>query len=381
MQKKAIYLIQEPGCLNPYSGAFQHITMGVKELSKFFNIKLFLNTNSIELKDFAKNINPAQNKKETIKKVSQRGYVYGSLMDFNILVKNLFKIPKLYFFFKNQKLSFVYERMAYLDFAGLIVCKFLRIPHCYEVNGIMFKTRNKYYKSLFKPIAKFLERKAYKSSNHNFFVGSYGNYWKLKTANWTNVENGIESKYVNDFVVDKTFNGKLELCFVGRYAKHQKVERLLEAIDFIKNRQAVKIHFIGTGLENIAKNISKKDIEVVNHGYLNRDALLNVLNQCHVGLICGTPPYQSCMKLHDYALSSCLVLAPKVDNLKTRFINSILFFEDGNSKNMGFRINQVIKNPSLINTYGKSIHKVITNNYTWETIFYNKVKVIKTILN
>ena len=96
----------------------------------------------------------------------------------------------------------------------------------------MFKTRNKYYKSLFKPIAKFLERKAYKNSNHNFFVGSYGNYWKLKTANWTNVENGIESKYVNDFVVDKTFNGKLELCFVGRYAKHQKVERLLEAIDF-----------------------------------------------------------------------------------------------------------------------------------------------------
>ena len=106
MQKKAIYLIQEPGCLNPYSGAFQHITMGVKELSKFFNIKLFLNTNSIELKDFAKNINPAQNKKETIKKVSQRGYVYGSLMDFNILVKNLFKIPKLYFFFNNSKIKF-----------------------------------------------------------------------------------------------------------------------------------------------------------------------------------------------------------------------------------------------------------------------------------
>lgn len=381
MQKKVIYLIQELGCLNPYSGAFHHISMGVKELSKYFNVKLFLNSSSIELADYTKKINLDQNEKEIIKKVSQRGYVYGTLKDFSILFKNTLKIPKLYSSFKNQELSFVYERMAYLDFSGLIVCKFLGISHCYEVNGIMFETRDKYYKSTFKPIAKFLERKAYKNSNHNFFVGSYGNYWKLKTANWTNVENGIESKYVNDFVVDKTFNGKLELCFVGRYAKHQKIERLLEAIDFIKNRQAVKIHFIGTGLENIANNISKKDIEVVNHGYLNRDALLNVLNQCHVGLICGTPPYQSCMKLHDYALSSCLVLAPKVDNLKTRFINSILFFEDGNSKNMGFRINQVIKNPSLINTYGKSIHKVITNKYTWETIFDNKVKVIKTILN
>ena len=158
-------------------------------------------------------------------------------------------------------------------------------------------------------------------------MGSYGNYWKLKNANWSNVENGIESKYINDAAVNKTFNGKLEFCFVGRYAKHQNIECLVEAMDYIKNKHVIKLHFIGTGLENIAKNISKKDIEVINHGYLNRDALLNVLNQSHVGLICGTPPYQSCMKLHDYALTSCLVLAPMVNNLKIRFENSLLFFD------------------------------------------------------
>ena len=117
----------------------------------------------------------------------------------------------------------------------------------------MFKTRDKYYKSLFKPLAKYLEKSAYKASNHNFFVGTYGNYWKLKTCNWTNVENGIESKYVKYSTAGKIFNGKLEICFVGRYAKHQKIELLLEALDFIKNKQAVKIHLIGTGLEEIAK--------------------------------------------------------------------------------------------------------------------------------
>ena len=45
MQK--IYLIQESGCLNPYSGAFHHISMGFKELSKYFIVKLYLNSSSI----------------------------------------------------------------------------------------------------------------------------------------------------------------------------------------------------------------------------------------------------------------------------------------------------------------------------------------------
>jgi len=377
---KGIYLIQEQGCLNPYSGAFHHISMGLQELSKYFDIRLFLNSVPISLADYTEKTNPEQKRSEKIKKVKHRGYVYGTVKDIRILIKNLRDIPKLYSCIRIQKLSFVYERIAYLDFAGLIVCKVLRIPHCYEVNGIMFKTRDIYYKSLFKPLAKFLEKRAYKASNHNFFVGSYGNYWKLNSANWTNVENGIESKYVSDSKVEKTLTGKLEFCFVGRYAKHQNIECLVEAINYIKHKRAMRIHLIGTGLESIAKNISEKEVEVIMHGYLTSEPLLKVLNQCDVGLICGTPPYQSCMKLHDYALSSCLVLAPMVDNLKTRFANSILFFDDDDANDLGAKINQVIDDPSLVRIYGKLIHEEIITNYTWGHIFHHKVNVIKALL-
>ena len=38
MSTKAIYLLQEPTCLNPHSGAFQHIYIGHKELSKSFDL-------------------------------------------------------------------------------------------------------------------------------------------------------------------------------------------------------------------------------------------------------------------------------------------------------------------------------------------------------
>ena len=144
MKKKVIYLIQESGCLNPYSGAFHHISMGLKELSKYSIVELYLNSNSVKLADYVKKINPQENNKEILNKIKQCGYVYGTLKDLSVLFKNLLKIPKLYLCFKKQKLSFVYERKAYLDFTGLIVCKFLIIPHFYEVNGIIFKTRDKY---------------------------------------------------------------------------------------------------------------------------------------------------------------------------------------------------------------------------------------------
>lgn len=52
--KKTIYLIQEPACLNPHSGAFQHISMGVKYLSKAFDLEIYLTTEKIKLEDHAK---------------------------------------------------------------------------------------------------------------------------------------------------------------------------------------------------------------------------------------------------------------------------------------------------------------------------------------
>ena len=47
-----IYLIQEEGCLNPYSGAFQHISMGVEQLSQHFEINTYLAQKSVLLKNF-----------------------------------------------------------------------------------------------------------------------------------------------------------------------------------------------------------------------------------------------------------------------------------------------------------------------------------------
>mgnify|MGYP003113499715 CR=1 FL=1 len=367
---KAIYLIQEKGCLNSFSGAFQHITMGVKELSKYFDIELQLNDKKIILKAYTK-------KTDKVLKTKKRGSVYGTIKDVFILLKNLLKVRGLVKQFKKKKPHFIYERVSYLDFSGLIASKVCSIPHFYEANGLQFKTRETYYKSMFYQFAKSLERLALKKSTYSFFVGSYGDYWKIKKSNWSNVENGIEAKMIQDVKnLNKIDDGILHLCFIGRYAKHQKVELLIEAISQIKQKDKMHIHLIGSGLENMSKEILANDVMVTNHGFLNRSEIMKITQKCHIGLICGTPPYQSCMKLYDYAISGCAVLSPMVHNLKFWFDNCLIYF-DGTSEGLAIELENCLQNFDKVTVKSKLLNSLVINNFTWEMIFAKKVAIIK----
>ena len=250
IKPRGIYLIQEPGCLNPISGAFNHISAGVRELSNDFNMKVYLNSKQIELKYHSTDEFKEVSKSVTFKKSKQKGFFYGTLKDLSIFFKNLLKIPKLYSCFTKQELSFVYERMAYLDFAGLIVCKILKIPHFYEVNGIFYLSRIRYYRSLFKPTAKVFEKISYCLSTHVFFIGTYGEFWKLKKFRYTNIENGIEeANLITKYNQPK--NKIIQLCYVGRNMDFQRIDVLRNALKKLKNHYDFKINFIGTGYSEI----------------------------------------------------------------------------------------------------------------------------------
>ena len=61
--------------------------MGLKELSKYSIVELYLNSNSVKLADYVKKINPQENNKEILNKIKQCGYAYGTLKDLSVLFK------------------------------------------------------------------------------------------------------------------------------------------------------------------------------------------------------------------------------------------------------------------------------------------------------
>ena len=378
MEKKAIYLIQESGCLNPYSGAFHHISMGLKELSKYFIIKLYLNSSSVELADYVKKINPDENKKEIIKKVRQRGYVYGTLKDIHIFISNLKSVPKLIKLFKSENVDFIYERASYLNYSGLIACLYLGIPHFYESNGLQFESRINYYKSFFNSLAKRLEKMFYSLSSHTFFVGTYGDYWNMNKNNWSNVENGIESNLV--LKINNKTKEVYDVCFVGRYMSHQRLDILVDSLINFENKNLVRVNLIGTGFEEIENKLININVNVMNHGFVKRTQLVDLINGFDIAVIPGFPEYQSCMKLFDYGAAGCAVLAPNTYNLNYWFSNELLFF-DGSANDLQSKLSQLIGNDKLINELSSRLNNKISSEFTWSSIFNYKSTVIDRILN
>ncbi|WP_100627187.1 glycosyltransferase [Algoriphagus formosus] len=372
---KGIYLITEPACLNPFSGAFQHISVGYKQLSVSYDMTAYLNHQSINLSNYKTNEFP-QKKGENIISIKKRGVLYGTVKDLQLIIQYVLNIAILYKVLKGKDVNFIYERTAYINFSGLIVAKFLGIPHFYEANGIQYKGKEKYYKSLLSPIIKRLEKWMYKNSTHVFFVGSYGLYWNLKSKNWSNIENGVESKFLEFFKEKKKKILKpLNLCFIARLMAHQRPDLLIEALRNVKDHEDIVLHLIGSGLESIKEKLKDK-IKVVNHGFQNREAIKHILHDMHVGIIAGSPEYQSTMKIFDYGVAKCAVIAPDIINLKNWFEQEVLFFEKNNSYALALEIDILLENPKIIKEYGESLYEKIENNFTWDKNYYDVITII-----
>ncbi|MAX70023.1 MAG: hypothetical protein CMC76_02835 [Flavobacteriaceae bacterium] len=378
---KGVYLIQEKGCLNPQTGAYQHISMGAKHLASSFNIKVYLGLKQISLNSFEQ-YNNQKTKSSLSKKNKIKGVLYGTLKDIQILFKNLFKTYKLIKSLKTVSPQFVYERVSYLDFSGLLACKYLRIPHFYEANGFQYRGRKRYYKSVFIKISKFLEKKSYTISNHVFFVGSYGDYWGIKKKNWTNVENGIEEHLIINSEQKEIENKDVfDICFVGRLMDHQKIGVFVQALSITQCKSQIRINLIGSGLDGIEADIKKLNIKVVNHGFVDRDNIVKLLSDFDLAIISGSNSYQSCMKLFDYAAAGCAVIAPDIHNLKLWFSDELLFF-DGTSKGLSQLLEDLVNNENnKIKSFGKKLNMKVKKDFTWKEMFNKKSEIIKSYLH
>jgi glycosyltransferase involved in cell wall biosynthesis len=375
VKKKGIYLIQEPGCLNPHSGAFQHIKQGVKHLSKEFDIDVYLVNQKINLTNYEKATDSRISYSSTKKK---NNGIYGTLKDIQLLLLNFLKIPRLYRLIKNHNSDFVYERVSYLDFSGIIACKLARVKHIYEANGLQFESRKKYYSSFLKRAVRHIESMSYKYNDLTFFIGSYGDYWKISKNNWVNVENGIEEQLINKEPVSKTESKYVKLCFVGRPMKHHGLEALTDLFNSSEIKENCELNLIGNGFKNIEEELKLKKVNVVNHGFIGRNNIIETIATCDIGLILNSPDYQSCMKVFDYAAGRLAVVGIDNHNLINWF-NDEIYFYDGSIKDLRTKISDLIHDKSLMNNYSQTLHYKVKQNHTWQKTFTMKIHEINKL--
>jgi glycosyltransferase involved in cell wall biosynthesis len=373
--KRGIYLIQEDGCLYSQSGAYQHIKMGITHLSQSFEIITLLKNKSIVIEERISSHQQALG----VTNLKKGSTIKGSIKDLLLLLNVIFSIPKLYKAVKEHKPDFIYERASYLNFAGLIVSKLIKTPHFYEANGLQFKSKRKYYNSIFTNIIKLVEKWQYKKSSHTFFVGTYGNYWKLTSNNWTNVENGIERELTSIETSNKIQDGNVHLVFLGSLMSHHRPDILKGALLKLKGKKT-HMHLVGSKLDKLHQELLNNGIKVSNHGFIKRNRVSQLISQFHIGIIAGSPEYNSNMKLFDYALAKCCILAADVDVLTSSFKRELFFF-NRTVEDMAIKLEYLIENADIRTQYGESIYNKVVSEYTWDLIFNQKIKIINSTIN
>lgn len=87
-----------------------------------------------------------------------------------------------------------------------------------------------------------------------------------------------------NFVNSKTYIGPFESVFIGRMEDGKGVERIINSLEILKNKNVSVVHFIGDGTnkanyESIAHNNS--NIKCIFYGGLSRYKIVEILKKCH----------------------------------------------------------------------------------------------------
>lgn len=376
MAEKLVYVVSEPACLIPGTGAFRHIEVGREMLSRHFSV------NFLPLCAIPETLqNPGSASSEVIQ-VSplKQSFLWGTLKDIYLLLRHHRNFRYWYQKLKNEKPDVIYERAAYLNFNALIAARLLKIRHVYEANGIQYLVAKTQYQSLLRPVMKQLEKWAYRKSDYTFFVGSWGDVLKMKKKNWENIENGIETSFADEFAhISRQAGDILNLCFIGTLMPHHRMDILTAALAQVQHKHRVHLHLVGKKFDPVVQEFSDR-FAITTHGFLHRNQLAELLKNMDIGVIPGGFEYPSFMKLFEYGAAKLLVLAPKLYNLRQWFDESeILYFDTDNATDLAKKIDHVVENPQKVNAYGEALYATIRQKHTWEKIFEHKTHIIQSL--
>ena len=387
--KKGIYLVGDARLFQTGTGAYQHIKMGMEQLSAYYDMRLVTPGNN--------GVNEAATTKtNSVPAPIKNGSPYsllpskfrGTIKYLYWLLRNNAGIFKLYRTIKKDRPDFIYERCCILDFKGVLVAKMLRIPHFYENNGILiYQFHKNFFSSYIQKPLLYLERLSHRASDFIFYIGTWGQVFRSSKPNWVNIENGIEKAWIenNQNITKNIQADTIQCCVLGHLMKHHNVDILTTAFRLIESSRKIRLTFVGSVdaqvLQSLRDAVKGKDIDIEHAGILDRKALFAVLQQTHIGIVTGAHEYQSMMKLLDYGAAKCLVVAPDTYNLTYWFPeDQVLFFRKEDGRDLAAKLQLVIDTPGMIAGYGERLYEAVKNNFTWDKVFLTKSIQINKII-
>lgn len=376
---RGIYVVMEPGSMNSTTGAYRHIRIGIRELSHHFEMDTCLPDATPEV---------GKTRPSTVATpVRQSGWrqsrFIGTLRDIKLLTTTSRRALTCFRKIRRLRPDFCYCRASFLDPLPLLLKWSGTCRVFIESNGLQWENRAGHSRSWLEPAHRLFEKTTYAAADHVFFVGTYGDHWRLQSKNWSNVENGVERDFLDTFSdTTRSPETKVNLCFIACLTKHHQGSLLAVALRSLPKafRDRLVLHLIGTGFTNLKDELDGV-VSIVDHGFLSRRQLVDVMKTMSVGIITGAPAYSSLMKLFDYGAAKLLAVVPETHNLNAWFSpDEVLFFEPGNSASLAARLIAVLTEDDIAQR-GEKLYRRVAQDFTWESVFARKASVIREIID
>lgn len=378
IREKGIYIVSEPACLIPGSGAYSHIEHGLNELKKSLEIDLVLfcediRQSSQESRGLNSVSNPLiQNRKlATIKKFVKWWYV---------LFINHIYFFKYYTIVKKLKPEFVYERSSYLNYNGLLISKLLKIPHFYEINGVTYKDNSVYFPGFCNWLAKKLERLSYINTT-GFYVGGINLEMNINNERAIIIQNGIDKEFLENFENLKRMpSNEINIVFIGHALPHHRLDVLVDAIKLLKNPFEFSLHLIGTNLNSLVNQLPS-NIEVKYYGKLSHEEIAGLMPLFDCGVITYSEDYFSHVKAFMYGAAKLIMLIPDSRNFKNIFSEKeVVYFENASPEDLSKKLMQIKDSHEFYIQFGERVYINIKDNFTWDKIYLSIANHIKNTI-
>lgn len=369
---KGLYVIGESGALYPSTGASHHIKVGIEQLGREFDIEKVLFCKPPKITHEEENGNSVES--QPIRHTAVRRF----LKWIYLLVSNHISFFRYYRLIKSGKPAFIYERASYLNYNGLLISRLMKIPHFYEVNGILANDNAKYFPSICNRWSFSFEKRAYNASLFGFYVGGLNRYFNVPDKKYLTIQNGVDAKFPEQFVKRRNvINNKVEIVFIGSAMDHHRLDLLAEAINGVNNPSTFRLSLVGFGLDKMEKLLNP-DIERKYYGSLSHEEIAKLITNFNLAIVPHALDYFSHVKVFMYGAAKLLLVLPRTINFKDIFNDSeVVFVENGNTTEITAILNQLEAQPERFEQAGNNIYQKIIDNYTWEKIYGQVSQKIK----
>ena len=290
---------------------------------------------------------------------------------------------RLYKAIKSFKPDVIYERYNLYQPAGVTLSKVMGVPLLLEVNAPLQEERARFGKGLaFPSLARYIENYTWKKADMTLPVTNVLAE-KMRERGVSNekikvIHNGIrdellkskELKPLNDN--EKT----ITIGFVGFMHLTCGVDTVIKALGEDKSFSS-RVKLICVGEENDSVKKMKADVvgfgledKVTFTGLVSRDEVMNYVSDFDIAILPDVTEYASPLKMFEYMVEKCAVVAPDSDNIKEIFrpyLDGVMLFESGNKEHFVDCLKTLSNDPDLLRKCQlTSFDALKSNEFTWE---------------